>query len=63
VACNYKSVFKVIMKIKDFIEILEEENSKSRIIFEYNDIELILDEWSIESCDNLVIIKLFEKNK
>jgi hypothetical protein len=51
------------MKIKDFIEILEEENSKSRIIFEYNDIELILDEWSIESCDNLVIIKLFEKNK
>jgi hypothetical protein len=50
------------MKIKDLIELLEEENPKSKIIFEYDGVELILDEWSIESSDHLVNIKLFEKD-
>jgi len=50
------------MKVKDLIEILEEENSKAKIIFEYDGSELTLDEWSIESSDNLVTVKLFEKD-
>lgn len=49
------------MKIKELIEILEEEPSKAKVIFEYDGVELTLDEWSIESSDNLVSIKLFEK--
>jgi|694.fasta_scaffold06196_15 hypothetical protein len=50
------------MKIKDFIELLEEELPKAKIIFEYDGLELTLDEWSIESSDSLVTIKLFEKD-
>jgi hypothetical protein len=49
------------MKIKDLIELLEEENPKAKLIFEYNGLELSLDEWSIESFDSLITIKLFEK--
>ena len=49
------------MKVKVLIEILEEESSKAKVIFEYDGLELTLDEWSIESSDNLVTIKLFEK--
>jgi hypothetical protein len=49
------------MKIKEFIELLEEENPKAKIIFEFDNEELIVDEWDIESSDNLVVIKLVEK--
>jgi hypothetical protein len=49
------------MKIKDLIELLEEENLKAKLILEYDDIELDIDEWNIESSDQLVTIKLIEK--
>jgi hypothetical protein len=49
------------MKVKDLIEILEEESLKAQIIFEYNDQEIILNEWSIESSDKNVIIKFIDK--
>jgi hypothetical protein len=48
------------MKIKDLIELLEEENPKAKIVFEYEGAELTLDEWSFESYDNLVTVKLIE---
>lgn len=51
----------LIMKIKDLIELLEEENPKAKIILEFEDQELIVDELGIESSDSLVIIKLLEK--
>lgn len=49
------------MKIKDFIELLEEENSKAKIIFECNGSEVEIDEWNIESSDDLVTIKFIDK--
>jgi hypothetical protein len=51
----------LIMKIKDLIELLEEENPKAKVILEYDDIELNIDEWNIESSDELVTIKFVEK--
>lgn len=49
------------MKIKDLIEFLEEENPKAKLILEFEDTELTLDEWNIESSDELVTIKFVEK--
>ena len=49
------------MKVKDLIELLEDENSKAKIIFEFDDQELTVDELGIESRDNLVVVKLLEK--
>jgi hypothetical protein len=49
------------MKVKDLIELLEDENSKAKIIFEFDDQELTVDELGIESSDNLVVVKLLEK--
>ena len=49
------------MKVKDLIEFLEEENPKAKIIFEFDDQELTVDELGIESSDNLVVVKLLEK--
>jgi hypothetical protein len=49
------------MKIKDLIELLEEENPKAKLVLEYDDIELDIDEWNIESSDELVTIKFVEK--
>ncbi len=49
------------MKIKDLIELLEEENPKAKVIFEFDDQELTVDELGIESSDSLVVIKLLEK--
>ena len=51
----------LIMKIKDLIELLEEENPKAKVIFEFDDQELTVDELGIESSDSLVVIKLLEK--
>ncbi len=50
------------MKVKELIEFLEEENPKAKIVLEYDGTELTLDEWSFESYDNLITIKLFEKD-
>ena len=49
------------MKIKDLIELLEEENPKAKVIFEFEDQELTVDDLGIESGDILVVIKLLEK--
>ena len=49
------------MKIKDLIELLEEENPKAKLLFEFDTVELDLDEWNIESSDELVTIKFVEK--
>ena len=49
------------MKIKELIELLEDESPKAKIIFEFEGEELIVDEWDIESSDNLVVVKLVEK--
>jgi hypothetical protein len=49
------------MKVKDLIELLEDENSKSKIVFEFENKELTLDEWGIESDDNIIVLKLFVK--
>jgi len=49
------------MKIKELIELLDVENPKAKVILEYDDIELCVDEWNIESSDELVTIKLVEK--
>lgn len=48
------------MKIKDLIELLEEENPKAKLILEFENTELTLDEWNIESSDELVTIRLVE---
>jgi hypothetical protein len=45
------------MKIKELIELLEDENPKSKVIFEFEGQELTIDDWNIESTDNLVVIK------
>ena len=49
------------MKVQDLIEFLEEENPKAKLILEFEDTELTLDEWHIESSDELVTIKFIEK--
>jgi hypothetical protein len=49
------------MKIKDLIELLEDENPKAKVIFEFEDQELTVDELGVESSDNLVVFKLLEK--
>jgi hypothetical protein len=49
------------MKIKELIELLEEETPKAKVVFEFSGEELIVDEWNIESSDNIVVIKLVEK--
>jgi hypothetical protein len=49
------------MKIKDLIDFLQEENPKANLILEYENIELDIDEWNIESSDELVTIKFVEK--
>jgi hypothetical protein len=51
----------LVMKIKDLIEFLEEENPKAKVIFEFEDQELTVDELGVESSDSLVVIKLLEK--
>ena len=48
------------MKIKDLIELLEEENPKAKLILEFENTELTIDEWNIESSDELVTIKFVE---
>lgn len=48
------------MKIKDLIELLEEENPKAKLILEFENTELTLDEWNIESSNELVTIRLVE---
>lgn len=50
------------MKIKDLIELLEEENPKAKLILEFENTELTLDEWNIESSDELVTIKFVENS-
>lgn len=50
------------MKVKDLIELLEEENPKAKLILEFEDTELTLDEWNIESSDELVTIKFVENS-
>jgi hypothetical protein len=49
------------MKIKDLIELLEEENPKAKLILEFDTLELDIDEWNIESSDEFVTIKFVEK--
>ena len=48
------------MKVKDFMELLDEENPKAKLILEFENTELTLDEWNIESSDELVTIRLVE---
>ncbi len=50
------------MKIKDLIEILEEENPKAKIIFDFDGNELEIDEWGTESSDHVVTIRLIDNN-
>jgi hypothetical protein len=49
------------MKVKDLIELLEEENPKAKLVFEFDDKELVMDDLDIESSDTLVVLKLLEK--
>jgi hypothetical protein len=49
------------MKVKDLIEILEEENPKAKLIFEFENQELVINDLDIESNDTIVILKLLEK--
>ena len=49
------------MKVKDLIELLEDENPKAKIILEFDTTELEIDEWNIESSDEVVTIKFVEK--
>jgi hypothetical protein len=49
------------MKVKDLIELLEEESPKAKVIFEYETQELVIDDLDIESSDALVVLKLLEK--
>ena len=51
----------LIMKVKDLIELLEDENPKAKLILEFDTLELDIDEWNIESSDELVTIKFVEK--
>ena len=49
------------MKIKDLIELLEEENPRAKLILEFENQELTIDDLDIESSDTLVVLKLLEK--
>ena len=49
------------MKVKDLIELLQEENPKAKFILEFESLELDIDEWNIESSDILVTVRLVEK--
>ena len=49
------------MKVKDLIELLEEENPKAKLILDFESQELVIDDLDIESSDALVILKLLEK--
>jgi hypothetical protein len=49
------------MKIKDLIELLEDENSKAGIFFDFDGQELTVDELGIESSESIVVLKLIEK--
>lgn len=49
------------MKVKDLIELLEEENPKAKIYLEFETLELEIDEWNLESSDGVVTIKFVEK--
>jgi hypothetical protein len=51
----------LIMKVKDLIELLEEENPKAKLILEFDTLELDIDEWNIESSDEIVTVKFVEK--
>jgi hypothetical protein len=51
----------LIMKVKDLIELLEEENPKAKLILEFDTVELEIDEWNIESSDEIVTVKFVEK--
>jgi hypothetical protein len=49
------------MKVKELIELLEEENPKAKVYLEFETVELEIDECSLESSDGVLIIKLIEK--
>lgn len=49
------------MKIKELIELVEDENPKAKVIFEFDSQEFTIDELGMESSDQLVIFKLIEK--
>ena len=49
------------MKIKELIELLEEESPKAKVVFEFEGEELIIDEWDLESSDSIMVVKLVEK--
>lgn len=49
------------MKVKDLIELLEDENPKAKLVLEFDSLELYIDEWNIESSDEIVTIKFIEK--
>jgi hypothetical protein len=49
------------MKVKDLIELLEDENPKAKLILEFDTLELDIDEWNIESLEDLVTIRFVEK--
>jgi hypothetical protein len=49
------------MKIKDLIELLEEENPKAKLIFEFENQELVINDLDVESSDTIVVLKLLEK--
>ena len=49
------------MKVKDLIELLEEENPKSKVYLEFETLELEIDECTLESSDGVLTIKFIEK--
>jgi hypothetical protein len=49
------------MKVKDLIELLTEESPKARLAIEFDNLELEIDEWNIESSEELVTLRLIEK--
>jgi hypothetical protein len=49
------------MKVKDLIELLEDENPKAKLVLEFDSLELDINEWNIESSDEIVTIKFVEK--
>jgi hypothetical protein len=49
------------MKVKELIELLGEENPKAKVYLEFESLELEIDEWNIESSDEIVTIKFVEK--
>jgi len=49
------------MKVKELIELLEEENPKAKVHFEFETVELEIDEWNLESSESVVTIKFVEK--